>query len=90
MPCPYCRTLIYQKRHRAWDYYEQFIFIAVLFGVLLLLLTAIFGRHIGYHSALITSFGFWLVLLSVFAVILVLNLIVVVFLRIFSHAKKER
>lgn len=80
--CPYCNVAIYKKTNKIWKYYEQFLFIFFWFGVLLSLLAIIFGRQIGFKSAFIICFWFWIILAIVFLAIIFLNLVYILLRKI--------
>mgnify|MGYP003975701211 CR=1 FL=1 len=85
MPCPYCNIDVYKKKNTTWEYFEQFLFVIFWFGVLLFLMAIIFSRHIGFESALKTCFWLWLIVIVVFSVILLLNLILILFYKIYAR-----
>ena len=88
--CPYCKATIYIKTNRTWEYYEEFLFVFFGVGFILLLLAIIFGRHIGFKSALTTCFYFWLIVAAVFFTIFSLNLIYVFSKRLLKMSKNNK
>jgi DNA-directed RNA polymerase subunit RPC12/RpoP len=60
MPCPYCNANIYRLTNPTWEYFKLIIFVTFWIGFVLFLIALIFGRVLGYDSALIICFWFWI------------------------------
>ena len=80
MPCPYCNNNIYRLTNPTWEYFKLIIFVTFWFGLVLFLVAIIFGRVLGYESALTICFWFWVLVVIIFISIILSNLAV-----IFSH-----
>ena len=80
MPCPYCNTTIYKLAKPTWEYFKLIIFVTFWFGLVLFLIAIIFGRVLGYESALTICFWFWILVVVIFTSIIPSNLAI-----IFSH-----
>ena len=80
--CPHCGINIYRQVNPTWEYFKLISFVVGWFGVLLFLLAVIFGRHVGYESALRICFGFWIMIILVFMLIVLGNLGLVFLQRI--------
>ncbi len=83
--CPYCRIRIYRPINPTWEYFKLITFVVTWFGVFLFLLAVIFGRQVGYETALIICFWFWLMIVMVFLVIVLGNLGMIFVQRIFKN-----
>jgi hypothetical protein len=66
-----------------WEYFKLVSFVVAWFGVFLLAI--IFGRQVGYETALLVCFWFWLMIVLVFIVIIVGNLGLIFLKRIFKR-----
>jgi hypothetical protein len=82
--CPHCGVTIYRQNNPTWEYFKLIIFINVWFGVFLFLLAVIFGRQVGYKTALIICFWFWVLVVLVFLLIFVGNLTVIFLQKAFN------
>ena len=80
MPCPYSNTTIYKLTKPTWEYFKSIIFVTFWFGLVLFLIAIIFGRVLGYESALTICFWFWILVVIIFTSTILSNLAV-----IFSH-----
>jgi hypothetical protein len=80
MSCPYCKTTIYRLENPTWEYFKLIIFVIFWFGLVLFLIAVIFGRVLGYKSALTICFWFWILVVIIFTSLILSNLAV-----IFSH-----
>ncbi len=65
-----------------WEYFKLVSFVVGWFGVFLFLLAIIFGRHVGYETALLICFWFWIMIVLVFLVIVLGNIGIVFLQRI--------
>ena len=64
------------------DYFELLLFILGWLGLFLFLIALIFGRHVGFISALKVSLGYWIFIIIVFLLIIILNLSYLLFQKI--------
>ena len=80
MLCPYCNTTIYKLTKPIWEDIKLIIFVTFWFGLVLFLIGIIFGRALGYESALTICFWFWILVVIIFTSLILSNLAV-----IFSH-----
>jgi hypothetical protein len=59
-------------------------FILVWFGLFLLLVAILFGQHIGLRLALLSSLGFWFLLILIFILIFLINITWLLFYRYYK------
>ena len=88
--CPYCNTTIHRNPNKTWEYCEQLLFVFVLIGIVLLLLAIIFGRHVGFKTALTASLYLGAVVAGIFLVIFSLNLIYVFLKQFLLRMRKDK
>jgi len=72
-----------------WDYFELLLFILGWLGLFLFLIALIFGRHVGFISALKVSLGYWIFIFIVFLFIIILNLSYLLLKKIHKIIKKR-
>lgn len=87
--CPYCSANIFKKPHPTWGYFESIFYVMLWFGIVLFLLAIIYSRHIGFKSAIVMCFWSWLVVVVVFFSIIILNLLLICFQKIYAIAKER-
>ncbi len=80
--CPYCGIRIYRLVNPTWEYYKLISFIVGWIGVFLFLLAVIFGRQVGYETALFICFWFWLLIILVFLLIIFGNFGIIILKKI--------
>ena len=90
MPCPYCNANIYKLTNPTWEYFKLIIFVIFWFGILLFLLAIIFGGQVGYESALVVCFWFWIIVIIVISSIILCNLTIILFYRIYIKIREKR
>ena len=90
MPCPYCGTDIFKLTNPTWEYFKLIIFVIFWFGIFLFLLAMIFGRQVGYESALIVCFWFWIIVIIIISSIILCNLAIIFFYKIYIKIRAKR
>jgi len=75
--CPHCGVTIYHQTNPTWEYFKLINFVIFWFGLFLFLLAIIFGRQVGYETALIVCFWLWAIVILVFTLIILGNLVVI-------------
>ena len=90
MSCPYCDANIYRLTNPTWEYFKLIIFVIFWFGIFLFLLAMIFGRQVGYKSALIVCFWFWIIVITVISLIILCNLAIIFFYRMYIKIRAKR
>jgi len=72
--CPHCGVTIYHQTNPTLEYFKLILFVIFWFGSFLFLLAIIFGRQVGYETALIICFYFWAIVILIIALIVLCNL----------------
>ena len=88
-PCPHCNATIYQQTNPTWEYFKLIIFVIFWFGIFLFLLAMIFGRQVGYESALIVCFWFWIIVIIIISSIILCNLAIICFYKIYIKIRSK-
>lgn len=78
------------RRRSTCGYFDQIVFVYLLIGLVLFLLAIIFGRHVGFETALTTGLCLWGIVAVVFISITGVNLLVVKLYKHFSKLKNDR
>jgi len=73
--------------HPTREYLGILGFILVWFGLFLFLAAILFGQHIGLRLALLSSLGFWFLLIVIFVLIFLINIVT---LLCYQYYKKHR
>ena len=93
-PCPYCKTSLHRPHDPTWAYFKDILCVIFLIGVILFLLAIIFGTVLGYQTAFVISFWFWVVAAAVVSTIVVVNLICILIPRLYKgirfNLKRDR
>jgi len=87
MPCPHCNAAINQQTNPTWEHFKFIIFVIFWLGLILFLIALLFGRQVGYESALKICFWLWIILIVVFVLIVLCDL-AVIFLRKITGSKE--
>jgi hypothetical protein len=88
--CPYCRTALYAKENPTREYFKLIFFTLFFFGLALFLMAMIFSRQVGFKSAVIICFWFWIIIIAVFLSTILLNWAVIGFKRVYFGEVKKR
>jgi uncharacterized membrane protein YhaH (DUF805 family) len=71
------------------EYMGMLGFILSWFALFLLLAAILFGRHIDIRLTLMTSLVFWIILIVVFALIFLINILSIIYLKVFRRSGKK-
>ncbi len=74
-PCPYCHRHIFKPTNHTGEYFKLVFFSIFLIGVILILLALIFGTYVGYQSALVICFWYWMIAVVMISMVVMINLI---------------
>jgi len=93
-PCPYCKTSLYRPHYPTWAYFKDILFVIFLIGVIFFLLAIIFGTVVGYQTALVICFWFWVIAVAVIGAIILTNILSILLYKYYRgirmHIKKGR
>ena len=70
--------------HPTREYLGTLGFVVIWFGLFLFLVAVLFGKHINYKLTIITAIVFWFILIVIFALIFLINIVSIFYLKIFS------
>lgn len=90
MMCPYCKANIYKQTNHTWEYFKLIIFSIFFIGFILFLLAIILSQQIGIKSALTICFWYWVVVIVVIFAIILLNLTLISFHKMYVIVRKEK
>jgi len=89
-PCPYCNINIYKQINPTWEYLKLIFFSVFLIGLIFFLLAIIFGKQVGFKSALVICFWFWIFAVGIIFSIILLNLASIFFNKIYLKIIKSK
>ena len=89
-PCPHCNATIYRQTNPTWEYFKLIIFVICWFGLFLFLLAMIFGSQVGYETALIICFWFWVFVITVLTIIILCNLTIIFLYKIYVKMRNKQ
>jgi hypothetical protein len=75
--------------HPTREYLGILGFILGWFGLFLLLVAVLFGKHIGLKWTLLTSLGFWTILIIIFGFIFLINIAGMFYLKLRAGFRRK-
>jgi len=73
--CPHCQAALHRSNYPTWAYFQDILFAIFLIGAIFFLLVMVFGTVVGYQTALVICFWFWMISAAVIGVIVSLNVL---------------